>query len=90
MILNAADYPKGGWPPDSIYVGRGSAWGNPYKADLHTSRAQAIERFRRYAERHLRAFPLWLEPLRGKNLVCHCAPLPCHAEVLKELLDGGA
>ena len=27
-----------------------------------------------------------LEELRGKTLVCHCKPLPCHGDVLVELL----
>lgn len=83
--LNAADYPRGGWPEGAVYVGRGTAWGNPYRVGYGVTREDAIQRFRAYAERMIRLTPDWLEPLRGKSLVCHCAPLPCHADVLREI-----
>ena len=66
-------------PPGAVYVGRGSKWGNPYPIDFHRDRKQAIELFRRNVLPYLN-----VEPLRGKDLVCHCAPLPCHAELLLE------
>ena len=30
-----------------------------------------------------------IEELRGKDLICWCAPLPCHAYVLRELANRG-
>jgi hypothetical protein len=48
----------------------------------------AVEWFRRYAEREMRYKPDWLEPLRGKDLICFC-PLsaPCHADTLLSLAN---
>lgn len=46
----------------------------------------AVKLFRRYALGRLTDEPRWLEPLRGKDLACWCAPdKPCHADVLLEL-----
>ena len=67
--------------PDDVYIGRGSVWGNPYRINRVRTRAKAVEAYRRY---------LWTRPdllgrldeLRGKRLVCHCAPEACHGDVL--------
>ena len=41
-----------------------------------------IEIYQRDLVSKLRSNPLLLECLRGRDLVCHCAPLHCHADVL--------
>lgn len=64
-------------PPDAVYVGRGSPWGNPYKVGEHGSREQCIRQFELDVLPHLD-----LSPLRGKHLICYCAPKACHADVL--------
>lgn len=77
--------------PDAVYVGRGTPFGNPYVIGTHGDRAQVIERFRAHFHRKLRQYPSFrkrVEALRGKTLVCHCKPLACHADVIKEWLDG--
>jgi len=66
-------------PPGSIYIGRGSPYGNPYVVDVHGTREEVIEMFRKYELPHLD-----LKPLRGKHLVCFCKPLACHGDVLLE------
>lgn len=66
-------------PPGAVYVGRGTPWGNPFRVGRDGTRSEVIERFRR------EVLPtLDLTPLRGKDLVCWCAPKPCHADVLLE------
>jgi hypothetical protein len=80
-VLNKRDGAKG------IYIGRPSEWGNPFVIGLDGDRAAVIERFRRYARIRLSEEPTWLEPLRGKDLVCWCAPLPCHGDVIVEMLS---
>jgi hypothetical protein len=67
-------------PEDAVYVGRGSPWGNPYKISHkppNVSRDRAISLFERYILPNLD-----LKPLRGKDLVCYCAPKACHADIL--------
>ena len=78
--------------PNNVYIGRSISgvshkWGNPNK-NVHTieERLNSIQLYRT----HLDSNPDLLESLpelTGKNLGCHCAPLPCHAEILHEYLE---
>jgi hypothetical protein len=64
-------------PAGSVYIGRGSPWGNPFVIGRHGNREQVIERFR------CEVLPtLDVTPLKGKSLVCYCAPLACHGDLL--------
>ena len=70
-------------PPGAVYIGRGSPWGNPHRIGPGTTREAAI-----------RNFELWVlptmdvEPLRGKDLVCFCAPRSCHGDAIMRKLYG--
>lgn len=77
-----------GIPPGAVYVGRPSPWGNPFEfpSSLCPTREDAIERFR-YHMTEGQGSLLDLRPLRGKDLVCWCAPLPCHADILLEMAN---
>lgn len=69
-----------------LYIGRGSPWGNPFVIGLHGNREQVIERYRIWiAERpHLIDKLISYDP---KRLLCYCAPLACHGDVLVELVE---
>lgn len=76
-----------GWrmPANTVYVGRGSRYGNPYRVGtaLIPDRRAAVEAF----EANLPLSRLWGE-LRGKNLACWCpANEPCHADVLLRIAN---
>jgi len=86
-----------GWrmPEGAIYVGRPSKWGNWLVVDrTYLTKAEAHRKtvggFREISRWDPHILAEWLEPLRGRNLVCWC-PLdqPCHADVLLELANGG-
>ena len=70
-------------PKDAVYVGRPTKWGNPYKIGRDGSRLVVIESYRRWLEAG-RDDPT---ELRGKDLVCWCAPQPCHADILLEVAN---
>ncbi len=70
----------------SAYIGRGSAWGNPYVIGKDGDRAEVIRKFREYASAVILDKPDWLKPLIGRDLVCFCAPLACHGDVLLEMI----
>lgn len=89
-----------GWrmPENTVYVGRGSKWGNPFKeGDASIIIGGPIDRDRAvglYREMILNrmcyGFPLPgdLEVIRGKNLACWCKlGEPCHADFLLELAN---
>ena len=64
-------------PTEAVYVGRGSPWGNPFKIGEHGNRDDVCDRFER------EILPtLDVSSLRGKDLVCWCAPSRCHADAL--------
>lgn len=72
--------------PDVVYVGRPTMYGNPFKLGVDGSRAAVIAKYRAA----VLTDPLMRDlvaRLRGKDLVCWCAPLPCHADVLLELAN---
>lgn len=65
----------------AVYIGRGSKWGNPFRIGPDGDRTTVIERHARWlrTQHHLlRA----LDELRGRDLICFCAPLPCHGDLL--------
>lgn len=89
-----------GWkmPPNTVYVGRPTKWGNPFVMDGEGS-DWAVKEFRVWLSRlSMRLNGVYHEErnailnhlgyLRGKNLACWC-PLdqPCHADVLLELAN---
>jgi hypothetical protein len=70
-------------PADAVYVGRPTKWGNPFVVGKDGTRAEVVEKYRDW-------LPMsGLDPteLRGKHLVCWCAPLACHADVLVALAN---
>ena len=74
-------------PPLAIYIGRGSEWGNPFVIGVDGDRDEVIYRFTEYMLENLSKNSKWLEPLKDKDLMCYCAPLACHGDVIKMYLS---
>jgi hypothetical protein len=76
-------------PPNAIYVGRPSKWGNPFKIGVNGTREQVIEKYRIRITQCIKDNPgvYDLSELRGKDLVCWCHPQPCHADILLKLAN---
>ena len=72
---------------DAVYVGRPSKWGNPWKVDATHTRSQVIHNYRAWLSYQQKHGRLDAAELRGKDLVCWCAPLPCHGDVLLEIAN---
>ncbi len=75
-----------GVPAGAVYIGRGSKWGNPFRIGPDGDRVAVIARYERWlADQHhlLRA----LDEFRGRDLVCFCAPRPCHGDLLLRLAN---
>jgi hypothetical protein len=71
---------------DTIYIGRGSKWGNPFKVPQDGTRQEVIHKYTEYLlerEDLLEALP----ELENKFLECFCAPLPCHGDILIDLAN---
>lgn len=72
-----------GIPTNSVYIGRPSKWGNPFMVGRDGTRDEVIRKYKEWVKSQDMNF----EELRGKDLVCWCAPLACHGDVLIELAN---
>jgi hypothetical protein len=73
-------------PASAVYIGRGSKCGNPFRIGRDGDRAAVIMKYERWlADQHhlLRAF----DELRGRDLICFCAPRACHGDLLLRLAN---
>ena len=65
------------YPPNSVYCGRGSPYGNPFVIGRDGDRDEVCDKFER------EVLPtLDVTALRDKNLLCYCAPKRCHCDAL--------
>lgn len=89
IVLNAAsDARVIGWAQPKgliVYVDRTSPWGNPFVLNADGDRDQVCDSYAAHYLPHKPSLQAKLASLKGKGLVCHCAPLRCHADTLKEL-----
>ena len=76
------------YPREAVYIGRGSKWGNPFRIGQSGTREEVIEEYRWYIAGRVARGEISFEELRGKDLVCYCAPLPCHGDYLLQVANG--
>lgn len=73
-------------PKDAIYIGRPSKWGNPFEIGKDGTRREVVEKYKQYAMSRLLdekdSFTREIQELVGRDLVCWCAPLACHGDIL--------
>lgn len=75
----------------TVYIGRGSNFGNPFKIGIHGNREEVIEKY----ERRVRVILPTMEKIRNlpENAIlgCYCKPKACHGDIIikiwKELND---
>lgn len=68
-------------PPDAVYIGRGSPWGNPFVIGKDGDRDAVCDKFEK-----ITLPTLDLSTLRGKDLVCFCKPARCHGDAILKAL----
>lgn len=74
-------------PENSVYIGRGSKFGNPFVINQHGNRAEVIAKYKEHIQNDPKLLAEAKTELSGKNLVCFCAPLACHGDVLLEIAN---
>jgi Domain of unknown function (DUF4326) len=86
-VLN---FKRTGAPDSAVYIGRAaprsglrtSKWANPFRIGRDDTRDEVIARYERWLRDERPDLMAALPELRGKDLVCWCAPLACHGDVL--------
>jgi hypothetical protein len=75
---------------NDVYVGRPSAFGNPFRLTQERYRGECINAYTDWimqpAQEALRV--RMKRELRDKTLVCWCAPRKCHADIIAWIVDG--
>lgn len=69
-------------PADAVYIGRPSKFGNPFVLGPHGSREEVIDKFAEFLHMTPELLKAVKTELRGRSLVCWCAPKACHGDVL--------
>jgi hypothetical protein len=70
----------------NVFIGRPSKWGNPFVIGQDGSRAEVMAKYKN----HILTTPSLLcslVELEGKVLGCYCKPLPCHGDILIEIIN---
>lgn len=76
-------------PNTAVYIGRPSIWGNPFKIGEHGTREQVAKLYLEWIHsKEQKAYrDLVKKKLKGKDLVCYCAPAWCHGNVLLDIAN---
>lgn len=74
-------------PPDAVYIGRPSKWGNPFLLGKDGNREEVIRKFKVYVQQKPELVALIRKELNGKSLVCFCSPLACHGDVIMDIAN---
>jgi hypothetical protein len=70
-----------------IYIGRPSKWGNPFVIGKDGTRAEVIAKYKEWFLKQPSLVQQAKKELRGKDLMCYCAPEPCHGDTLLEIAN---
>jgi hypothetical protein len=81
--------------PDYVYIGRdmtyyingaiGSKWQNPFKVTEY-GRDECLSKYKEYLLSNKKLMSD-IKELKGKTLMCWCAPEKCHGDILMELAN---
>jgi len=71
----------------AIYIGRPSKWGNPFAIGKHGTREEVVVKYRAWLSGNSELMESARKELKGRDLVCFCAPLMCHGDVLLEIAN---
>ena len=74
-------------PADAVYIGRGSPFGNPFVIGKDGDRDEVCDKFERFIMRKPVLIARIKRVLRGKDLICFCAPKRCHGETLLRIAN---
>ena len=77
-----------GIPKGAYYCGRGSPLGNPFVIGRDGTRDEVCDKYDAWIDRQRHLIPL-IASLKGRDLVCFCAPKRCHCETVRRRANPG-
>ncbi len=69
-------------PASAVRIDRKTKWGNPFVIGKDGNREEVIAKFEAWIMTKPDLLAAARDELRGKDLLCWCAPLACHGDVL--------
>lgn len=85
-VLNFRDFPRGQVPPNAVRIDRKTELGNPFPIGRrYGDRAAVLRLHERWFARQGELIRVWLPLLHGRDVICWCAPLPCHGDLYVRL-----
>jgi hypothetical protein len=82
-VLNKKDGPHQG----AVYIGRPTKWGNPLVIGKDGTRADVVAKYETWLRSKPDLMAAAKRELQGMDLVCFCAPLACHGDVLLKVAN---
>lgn len=74
--------------PNAVYIGRPSEFGNQFRVDDDgMTRNDVIDKFERWIYSNPAKMSDVKRKLKGKDLICWCAPKRCHGEILMRIAN---
>lgn len=73
--------------PDAVYIGRGSPYGNPFVIGKDGDRDDVCDKYEQYLLNNPQLLQAVKTTLRGRDVVCFCAPKRCHGDTLVRLAN---
>lgn len=86
-VLNQSNGLPGQELEGAVYIGRPSKWGNPFKIGRDGSREGVIALYKAHLECRPDLVADAKKELKGRDLICWCAPEACHGDVLLEIAN---
>lgn len=74
-------------PSSAVYIGRPSVFGNPFVIGKDGDRAEVIRKYAAWIKSKPALMQQARQQLKGKDLVCWCAPEACHGDVLLKIAN---
>lgn len=79
------------------YIGRGTPLGNPFKLGDFVNRDSCVQEYANWVSKEIQGGNVQmmaeiirltnLAEIRPLNLVCSCAPLRCHGDIIKTIIE---
>ena len=74
--------------PGAVYIGRGSPFGNPFVIGKHGDRDEVCDKYEAMLCSDPQLITRVKAELKGKDLICFCAPKRCHGDTLLRIANG--
>jgi len=71
----------------TVYIGRGSVFGNPFKIGIDGNREEVINLYKHYIRTNFKVLKTIYNLPKGAILGCYCKPLACHGDIIIELYN---